>query len=343
MTDTPSDISRRKSDHIDIVLGQDVGFAGLTTEFERIRFVHTALPEMALDEIDLSATLFGRPLQAPLLISSMTGGPNHAEAINRHLAEAAEALGIALAIGSQRIALEDHGAGGLSKELRQLAPSVPLIGNLGAAQIRGEDGLTLARHAIEMIGADGLYIHLNPLQEAIQPGGDRDWRGVLKGIEQLCRADLPIAVKEVGFGLSADVVRQLIDVGVKIIDIAGAGGTNWARVEGRRGRAGHELAEAFTDWGIPTAKAVHDARLIAPKATIIASGGIRTGVEAAKAIRLGADIAGQAAGTLAPATKSTEAVIEHFRQVIEGLRITCFVTGSAGLDQLRKAKLEAQT
>ena len=343
MSEKSPDIAQRKSDHIDIVLGQDVGFAKLTTEFERIRFIHNALPELSLDEIDLSAKLFGRAMKAPVLISSMTGGPHHAEGINRHLAEAAEELGLAFAIGSQRIALEEQGSAGMTRALRKLAPSVPLIGNLGAAQIRSEEGVELARRAIDMIEADGLFIHLNPLQEAIQPGGDRDWRGVLKGIERLCRAGLPIAVKEVGFGLSAQVVNRLVGAGVCTIDVAGAGGTNWARVEGYRGKADQALATAFTEWGIPTAKAIHDARLMAPKATLIASGGIRDGVEAAKAIRLGADIVGQAAATLGAAVNSTDEVIGHFTRLIETLKVTCFVTGSSGLAALKKAKLEAQT
>ncbi|MEM9233959.1 MAG: type 2 isopentenyl-diphosphate Delta-isomerase [Pseudomonadota bacterium] len=340
MTDEKTDIARRKSDHIDIVLEQEVGFARLTTGFEAYRFVHCALPEISLEEVDLTASLFGRPLKAPFLISSMTGGPAHAETINAHLAEAAEELGLALAVGSQRIALEEQGSGGMTKELRKKAPSIALIGNLGAAQILGPEGLDRARRSIDMIEADGLFIHLNPLQEAIQPGGDRDWRGVLQAIATLCDEGLPIAVKEVGFGLSAQLVRQLMDVGVQTIDVAGAGGTNWARVEGHRGKAAYALAEAFTEWGIPTAKAVIEARAAAPGVRLIASGGIKGGIDAAKALRLGADIVGQAAATLGPAIDGPEAVIHHFRELTEVLSIACFVTGSVNIDALKKAPME---
>lgn len=340
MTDQPSDITRRKADHIDIVLGQDVGFGRLTSGFEAIQFEHCALPELALAKIDLSASLFGKTLNAPFLISSMTGGPNRAATINRHLVEAAEAMGIAVALGSQRIALEEQGAFGLTRELRNAAPNVPLIGNLGAAQIIGDAGLERTKRAIEMIGADGLYIHLNPLQEAVQSGGDTDWRGVTKGIEALVTAGLPIAVKEVGFGLSKQIVAELLDLGVTVIDVAGAGGTNWARVEGARENASDaKVAAAFTEWGIPTARAIKDARDVAPSATLIASGGIRDGLDAAKAIRLGADIVGQAAATLEAATIGPDAVMQHFNPMIETLRIVCFCTGSASITHLKKAAL----
>lgn len=340
MTDADSDISQRKADHIDIVLHKDVGFDRLTTGFERIRFVHAALPELCLSDIDLKTKFLGKLLSAPFLISSMTGGPAHAARINAHLAEAANELGIAFAIGSQRIALENQGAAGMNKELRRIAPNIPLIGNLGAAQIIGRDGLSLARRAIDMIEADAIFIHLNPLQEAIQPEGDTDWRGVIDAIAALVEDDIPIAVKEVGFGLSADVIKSLQSVGVTIIDVAGAGGTNWARVEGHRDDNRHKLASAFTEWGIPTADAIMTARSLSADMTLIGSGGIKDGVEAAKALRLGADIVGIAAGTLTKALESPEAVVEYFQQLIDLLRITCFVTGSRTLKALKTAKLQ---
>ncbi len=341
MTTPPTDIARRKADHIDIVLARQVGFRTLTTGLEAVQFVHQALPELSLAEIDLSASLFGRSLKAPFLISSMTGGPRVAEAVNTHLSEAAEHLGIGLAIGSQRIALEEQGAEGLTRGLRDRAATVPLIGNIGAAQLLGKDGVDRARRAVEMIDADGLYVHLNPLQEAVQLGGDTDWRGVTAAIEALVAEGLPIAIKEVGFGLSADIVERMVAIGVDVIDIAGAGGTNWARVEGARGEAGKQstIAEAFADWGIPTREAIIAARGVAPQATIIASGGIGTGLDAAKALRLGADLVGQAAGVLAAAIESTEAVIDHFETLIETLRITCFCTGSESIAALKTAPL----
>ena len=336
-----SDIARRKADHIDVVLQKDVGFARLTAGFDHIRFTHCALPELSLDEIDLGARLFGKKLKAPFLISSMTGGPEHAGRINAHLAECAQELGIAMAVGSQRIALEDQGSGGMTKELRRQAPDVPLIGNLGAAQIRGPEGTDRARRALDMIEADGLFIHLNPLQEAVQRGGDTDWTGVLGAIEALVRDGLPVAVKEVGFGLSGDVVRQLTSAGVKVVDVAGAGGTNWARVEGYRDEAANEVATSFTEWGIPTANAIADARAIAPDVTLIGSGGVRSGVDAAKAIRLGADIIGQAAPTLGKAIEGPEPLIDHFKNLMDVLRITCFVTGSRDIAALKKVPLQS--
>lgn len=340
MKENSSDIVQRKRDHIDVVLQRDVGFGRLTTGFEAVRFVHCALPEIDLADIDVSATFFGKAVRAPFLISSMTGGPDRAASINLHLAEAAEQLGIAFAVGSQRIALEEAGAGGIHRDLRRVAPSIPLIGNLGAAQITGPKGVEAARRAIDMIDADGLFIHLNPLQEAVQSRGDTDWRNVLSAIGRLATEGLPIAVKEVGFGLSAEVVRQLTEAGVRVVDVAGAGGTNWARVEGYRPGGEESLAAAFTEWGIPTARALIEARRTAPKVTLIASGGIRDGVEAAKAIRLGANMVGQAAGTLAKAVTSTDAVVGHFSTMIQALRLACFATGSVDLAALAKAPLQ---
>lgn len=338
-----SELSTRKNDHLDIVLDPARRHASMSAGFEALRFEHCALPELDLDAVDLSASLFGRPLAAPLLISSMTGGAARAEAINQHLAEAAQALGIALAVGSQRVALEAGGANqGLTRELRRLAPDVPLLGNLGAAQLVRGYGLDEARRAVEMIEADALIIHLNPLQEAVQPGGDRDWRGVLGAIEQLARQlEVPLVAKEVGCGLSAAVARRLLEAGVAALDIAGAGGTSWAAVEAARAtsRQQRAVAEAFAGWGIPSAEAIGRVRQACPEALLIGSGGIRDGIDAAKAIRLGANLVGQAAAVLDSALQSSEAVVEHFRIVIEQLRVVCFCTGSADLAALAQAPL----
>ena len=337
-----SDILSRKDEHLDIVLsGSAVGAPG-ASGFDRIVFEHVALPELALDEIELGTDFLGYRLRAPLLISSMTGGPERAAQINTNLARAAQALGIALGIGSQRVALETGAHAGLHLELRALAPDVPLLANFGAAQLRTWDCQTMARRAVEMIGADALIIHLNPLQEALQPGGDRDWRGLLGKLEALAsHAGVPIIVKEVGAGISGRVARKLVDAGVSVIDVAGAGGTSWAAVEGERaGDTGtRALAGIFHGWGIPTAHAIVDVRAACPDTPLIASGGIRHGLDVARAIRLGADIAGQAAGVLPAALTSTDAVIEHFSGVIAALRIACFCTGSKDLAQLRRAAL----
>lgn len=332
----------RKNDHLDIVLDPARATSAARTGFDAFVFEHCAIPELHLDDIDLRANLFGRQLQAPLLISSMTGGAARSTAINAHLAEAAQRLGIAMAVGSQRVALETAGDQGLTGQLRQLAPDILLLANFGAAQLVRGYGLEEARRAVEMIGADALIVHLNPLQEAVQPGGDRDWRGVLNAIEALTGSlSVPVVVKEVGAGISARVARQLVEAGVAAIDVAGAGGTSWAAVEAERAGDGsqREIARAFAGWGIPTAMALQAVREACPATPLVASGGIRDGVEVAKAIRLGADLVGQAAGVLQAALHSSDAVEAHFRVIIEQLRIACFCTGSADLASLRQAPL----
>ncbi|MFP1726807.1 type 2 isopentenyl-diphosphate Delta-isomerase [Lonsdalea quercina] len=334
------DLSQRKNDHLDIVLKQQAPHT--TAGWGFVQFEHCALPELNLDDIDLSSTLLGIKLRAPLLISSMTGGAKRAEAINRHLAEAAQSLRIAMGVGSQRVSLRTNHRQGLTRELRRIAPDVPLLANIGAAQLLESDGLTLACRAVEALEANGLIIHLNPLQEAVQPEGDRNWRGVLDCIARAAaHVGVPVMVKEVGTGLSARVASMLVDAGVQAIDIAGVGGTHWAAVEAERAEhpADRAVAMAFTDWGIPSATAVQQVRQALPETTLAASGGIRNGVDAAKAIRLGADIVGQAAGVLEAATRSTEAVIEHFDILIRQLRIACFCTGSGNLAALRLARL----
>lgn len=338
-----SEAGRRKEDHIDIVLSGGRVASRADAGFDRVRLLHAALPEIDLKDVRLETQFFGRMLRAPLLISAMTGGPKRAEAINAHLAEAAQALGIALAVGSQRIAIETGAAAGLGGALRRRAPDILLLGNLGAAQLRDGKGLDRARRAVEMIGADALVIHLNPLQEAIQEGGDRDWRGVLKEIEALARGlSVPLVVKEVGFGLSAAVAAQLAAAGVAMIDVAGAGGTNWALVEGARGTGRTSaIAAAFADWGIPTVDAIRQVRAACPDIPLIASGGVRNGVDAAKALRLGADLVGQAAGTLEAAVTSTEAVVEHVSILEAQLRIACFATGAADIPALRQVPFQA--
>lgn len=336
----------RKNDHLDIVLDPARATNAARTGFETVVFEHCALPELHLDDINLHTNVFGRRLRAPLLISSMTGGALRSAGINAHLAQAAQRLGIAMAVGSQRVALETTGDQGLTSQLRRLAPDIPLLANLGAAQLVAGYGEDEARRAVDMIEADALILHLNPLQEAVQSGGDRNWRGVLKAIEQLtARLPVPVVVKEVGAGLSAPVARQLVEAGVAVLDVAGAGGTSWAAVEAERAVTGHEraVASAFADWGIPTAVALEAVREACPETPLIASGGIRDGVDVAKAIRLGADLVGQAAGVLQAAMHSSEAVEAHFQILIEQLRIACFCTGSADLAALRQAPLLRST
>ena len=337
-----SDLSRRKDDHLDIVLGRQGGAHGVANGFDAIRFEHCALPELDMAAVDLRSNLLGIQLHAPLLISSMTGGAERATAINRHLAEAAQALGIAMGVGSQRVGLRSGNDQGLTRELRRLAPDIALLSNIGAAQLLEKDGMDLARRAVDNLQADALIIHLNPLQEAVQAEGDKDWRGVLEAIRRTVDSvGVPVIVKEVGAGLSAQVAVAVVQAGVRVIDVAGCGGTSWAAVEAERAAlpADREVAMAFADWGIPTATSLAMVRKVLPDVTLIASGGIRNGVDAAKAVRMGADLVGQAAGVLHDATLSTAAVIEHFEIVIRQLRIACFCTGSVDLTALRHARL----
>lgn len=338
-----SEIVNRKDQHLDVILAGRAAH-GLDNGFGDVRFVHEALPDLDHGKIDLGTDFLGRRLKAPLLISSMTGGPARAEAINARLAEAAQHLGIALAVGSQRAALDAEGATpGLDMALRLKAPDTPILANIGAAQLTRGFGVDEARRVLDMIAADALIVHLNPLQEACQPEGDRDWWGVGAALEALVKAiDAPVVVKETGAGISAATAKRLFAMGVAAVDVAGAGGSNWATVEGERaeGEGDKAHAAAFADWGIPTARAIAEARAACPKGVIIGSGGIRDGVEAAKAIRLGADMVGQAAGVLTAATVSTEAVVEHFQTVLRQMRTVCFCTGSANLTALRKAPLQ---
>lgn len=336
----------RKSQHLDIVLRSDVGARGVTTGLETVVFEHVALPELALSDVDLSTTFLNRRLGAPLLVSSMTGGPERAEGINRAIAEASQRLRIAFGVGSQRVALEGDAAalarGGFGRHLRDAAPDVPILANFGAAQLREWNGGEMARRAVDMIGADALIVHLNPLQEVVQPEGDRDWRGLLDALERLQRAcDVPVIVKEVGAGISGAIARRLWDCGIRIIDVAGVGGTSWAAVEAERqsdARA-REIAAPFRDWGIPTARAVIDVRAACPSATVIASGGLKNGLDVAKSIRLGADLAGFAGGILAAALEGGEVLADRLGIVVEQLRIACFCTGSRTLAELRQARL----
>ena len=337
-----ADIRSRKGDHLDIVLRPALVSARVNAGFDAVRFEHAALPEVDLDEIDLSTRFLGRRLGAPVLISSMTGGMERAARINLRLAEAAQVLGLALAVGSQRIAIEGRGQGGLDGSLRRAAPDVPILANIGGAQLLAGWGVDEARRAVDMIEADALIVHLNPLQEAVQPEGDRRWRGLLSAIEALAR-DLgrPIVAKEVGNGLSGRLGRRLVDAGVHALDVAGAGGTSWAAIEAERLQdpAARATALLFADWGIPTTRAIRDVRAACPEAVVIGSGGVRHGLDVAKAIRLGADLAGQAAAALPGADHSAEAVVAHFREVIQQLRIACFCTGSRDLAALRQASL----
>jgi len=304
--------------------------------------VHCALPELDLEEVDLSTSFLGRRLQAPLLISAITGGTAEARPINLNLASAAQALGLAMCVGSQRAAIEDRHQIP-TYQVRPVAPDILLFANLGAIQLNCGYGLAECRQAVEMIQADGLVLHLNPLQEALQPGGNTHFVGLLDRIAEVSRElGVPLIVKEVGWGLSEKVARQLNSAGVAALDVAGAGGTSWSEVEKRRAEdvLGERVADTFREWGIPTSEAIREAHRGAPELPLIASGGIRTGLDAAIALALGADLVGLAGPLLAPATVSAQAVQDELRVVIEGLRIAMFASGAEDIAALKRAPLQ---
>jgi isopentenyl-diphosphate delta-isomerase len=333
--------SQRKSDHLRICLEEETSFKGLTTGLENYRLVHQALPEMSLAEVDLSLTLLGKAMRAPLLISAMTGGTEAAAGLNRHLAQAAQSLGLAMSLGSQRAAIDDARLAS-TYQVRDVAPDILLLANLGAVQLNYGYGLRECQRAVDMIQADGLILHLNPLQECLQDNGNTNFSGLLTKIEAICqKLPVPVIVKEVGWGISETLARQLVEVGVGAIDVAGAGGTSWSEVEKHRASTEklRHVAESFAEWGIPTAQSIRMVRQGAPEVTLIASGGIRNGVEAAKAIALGADAAGIATPLLKLAALSAEAVVEHLTGVAQELRIAMFCSGARNLQELRETPI----
>lgn len=335
------EIENRKREHISTVLEEDVGAKGVTSGFENFYFQHAALPEVDLDSVDLSTVLFGKALRAPLLISSMTGGTAVARDINLRLGEAAQELGIAMGVGSQRAAIEEPAFADTFR-VRKAAPDILLFANIGAVQFNYGYGAEEAKRAVEMIEADALFLHLNPLQEAVQANGDRNWTGLLPKIEEVVRVlDVPVVAKEVGNGISGAMARRLVDAGVAAIDVAGAGGTSWSEVEAYRQAdpAIRRVAHSFAGWGIPTAQALRDAVAAVPEVPVFASGGIRTGIDAAKALRLGASMVGMAAPVLGRAVGTADQVIDGMKAVIEELRIAMFCTGSGDLAALRRAIL----
>lgn len=336
-------IDQRKADHIRINLEENVNFPTLTTGLEHFHLTHQALPELDLAEVDTTVELFGKRLAAPILISSMTGGTAEAERINLNLAEAAEAQRLAMGVGSQRAGLERNETAATFR-VRTVAPTLLLFANLGAVQLNYGYGVDACRRAVEMIEADALILHLNPLQEVVQAGGDTNWRGLLHKIGEVCqKVNVPVIAKEVGWGISSATARRLIEAGVSAIDVAGAGGTSWSQVEMYRAPTERlrRLAAAFGDWGIPTADSlqlVDQARMALqrPDLAIFASGGIRTGLDITKCVALGADLVGLATPLLKRAVTSAEAVCEEIDLLATELRIATFCSGCATLAELRR-------
>ena len=332
--------SARKADHIRINLDEDVR-SGLTTGLERFHFTHQALPELNLQDIDLKSVLFNRQMNAPILISSMTGGTDQAGLINRTLAEAAQETGIALGLGSQRAAIENPDLQS-TFQVRQFAPDVLLLANLGAVQLNYGYSFKECQAAVDMIDADALILHLNPLQEAVQPEGDGNFAGLLRKIEAVCEnLTVPVIVKEVGWGFSEQTASQLAAVGVSAIDVAGAGGTSWTQVEMHRTSDPYQarLAAAFIDWGIPTTQALLNVSKAAPRVTIFASGGIRDGIDIAKCIALGASLGGMAGPFLKAANDSLETTVDTIRLIQKQIQVAMFAAGAANIDQLKQTPL----
>lgn len=330
-------LEQRKSEHLRINLEKDVSFPRLTTGLERYRFIHNALPEITLDEVDLTTFFLGKKLALPVLISSMTGGTSEAQRINFHLAEGAQAAGIAMGLGSLRAAIEaPHLAD--TFRVRPLAPDILLLANLGAAQLNTGIGPDECQRVVDLVDADALILHLNPLQEALQAHGDTNWRGLLQKIEAVCnRLDVPVIAKEVGWGISGRVARQLVDAGVAVIDVAGAGGTSWSQVEMHRAPTEQlrRLCAQFADWGIPTADALLEVRTALPDIPVIASGGLRSGMDLAKVLALGADLGGLAGPFLKAANNSAEAVGDLAKDIADTLRTVMFSTGITAIKTLK--------
>ena len=325
--------SDRKDAHL-VLAAAPLARSGRSAGFDRVQLDHCALPENDLASVNITKDWLGKAVSAPLFIGSMTGGTDHADAINAALAAVAERCGVGLALGSQRAALERGRGGAL---LRSLAPSVPLVGNLGGVQLAADGGIDLAHRAVDDIEADALFIHLNPLQEAVQPEGETDWRGVLAAIETLVpRIGCPVIAKEVGAGISAAAARRLYDAGIHSVDVAGLGGTNWTRIEAAR-REDAALFEPFLEWGVPTVDALLSVRAACPQGRLIASGGIANGLDAGKALWLGAEMASMAGPVLKAISKDGTGTpdIDMASEMIqlwqEQLRLALFLTGAHDL------------
>ncbi len=338
-----SQTATRKKQHIDLTLKADVRFKRKTTGLEELEFVHNALPELNLDDVTTSIRFLGKDLRLPLMVSCMTGGTKEAQAINRSLAAVCEETGIAMGVGSQRQAMENRTYHKTCSVVREVAKTIPVVGNIGAAEVARMKSPDDARRLVELISADAFTVHLNPLQEFLQPEGDTNFSGVLGGIAMLVKGlPVPVIVKEIGGGISAGVARRLLDVGVRYIDVAGAGGTSWAGIETLRS-TDRAFAESFWDWGIPTAIAVSEVaklKSVAQRFTLIASGGILSGFDVAKCIALGADLAAAARPMItalhAGGRRELQRVIDSWARQLRGVM---FLTGSKTVADLQLAQL----
>ena len=337
-------IDQRKADHIKINLEQDVRSA-LTTGLENYHFTHEALPELDLNRINPSLSLFGKRVAAPILISSMTGGTEEAGEINQRLAEAAQEVGVAMGVGSQRAALEHPEQIPTFSITRKVAPDILLFANLGAVQLNYGYSIDHCRRAVDMIQADALILHLNPLQEAVQDAGDTNFEGLARKIEDICKQiEVPVIAKEVGWGISEKTTTLLAGCGVSAIDVAGAGGTSWSQVEMHRApdEFTRQLAATFVGWGIPTADSILNVKKAVPDMTIVASGGIKDGLDIAKCVALGATLGGMAGQFLKAAAVSTEKAVEMMKLTKRQIEVTMFAAGVETLEGLNVGKLIEQ-
>ncbi|MBE9071283.1 type 2 isopentenyl-diphosphate Delta-isomerase [Microcystis sp. LEGE 00066] len=333
----PSEIENRKSEHLRVCIEEDVEFQQLTSGLEKYRFTHCCLPELDRSDIELGTTFLGKSLKAPILISSMTGGTELAHLVNTRLATVAQRYGLAMGVGSQRIALEQPELAP-TFAVRSLAPDILLLANLGAVQLNYGCGLEDCLKLVELLEADALILHLNPLQEWVQSRGDSNFKGLLAKIQQICaQLPVPVIAKEVGNGVSAVMAKQLIEAGVAAIDVAGAGGTSWAKVESQRAKDNRQrhLGQVFADWGLPTAECITAIRSMNSTIPLIASGGLKNGLDIAKSIALGADLGGLARPFLVGAIESEAAVDELVKFLIAELEIVLFCTGNPNLSALK--------
>ena len=330
--------TRRKKEHVRVCLEEDVRHPRISTGLERLRLAYAGLPELDLESVDLSCAMLHKRLSMPFMILGMTGGTSLSGTINRNLAIAAQECGVALGLGSMRVALEDSRAAE-SFRVRNLCPDVPLLANLGAVQLNNGCGVEECRRLVEMVEADGLCLHVNALQEVAQVGGDTNWAGLVEKIGAVAEGlPAPVMVKEVGFGMNRKMVEKLAELPVWGIDVGGAGGTSWLEVEKRVW--GREDLDPFDEFGTPTARSVREARDACPEKFVVGSGGVRSGTDAAKVLALGADVAGAALPLLAPAVESAEAVVRRLERLRREMRVAAFGAGAADAEALRNLELE---
>ena len=327
----------RKDEHLRINIDEDVAAKGVSAGFDDFRMVHCALPDIDLADVDLRTRFLDMEVGAPLLISCMTGGTEQARVINQRLARVAQRHRLAMGLGSCRVLLEQPDVLP-TFDVREIAPDVPLLANLGAVQLNLGVDVDACRRLLDALRADALVLHLNPLQEALQPAGNTGFSGLAARIARVCAAlGAPVIVKEVGWGISEDLVARLLAAGVAAVDVAGAGGTSWSEVERHRisDPVRSRVAAGFAGWGIPTTEALIRARRVAPDAMLIASGGVRNGIDVAKALTLGAGAVGIAGPLVRAAAAGDDALEETVQVILEELRLAMFCVGARRVEDLR--------